>query len=210
MAALTLNEAAMQTKVVPRNLRPWRRTFFYGEDDEMEFELTPFRVNEYWIRPITIADAAAFYEIVSSEAVRKTLAFEPVDIEQCERMIRVVHLSYRMKCLPQTMVIVLNDKMIGLLNVNRYEEELMELGYFLHPDYFRKGIMKQVIPKWIDLLIHQFAIHRFEAYCEPWNIAGNALLTSIGFHKEGCLKQLVKGKDGSYHDMNLYAYIVEK
>lgn len=174
----------------------------------MKLELDEWQIDEYLIKAITLEDASCFYQIITSSEVSNTLSVIPTSIQDAKYMIQVVHLSYRQKVLPQTMVISFKNQMIGLLHVSRMEEGLMEIGYFLDPHYFQKGIMKKVLPTWLNRLAKQFQIHRFEAYCDIHNKASIALLECCGFHYEGCLKALRKTNNGNYCDMYLYAKII--
>lgn len=174
----------------------------------MKLEMEKWQSGEDVVRAITLDDAADFYEIVKQPPLYAALWWQAESVEACARQIQVVHLSYRQKQLPQTMVIERNEQMIGLLHVSRMEDDLIEIGYFLHPAYWRQGIMKRVLAEWLKRLSRQFLLHRIEAYCACDNTASIALLKSCGFHYEGRLREVCKDQNGAYQDMLLYALIV--
>lgn len=73
---------------------------------------------------------------------------------------------------------------IGHITINEDSEDgrddTKELGFALHPDYQRKGIMSEVVAEVLDYLFH----HNIEcvwACCFKENIASKTLIEKIGF-----------------------------
>jgi ribosomal-protein-alanine N-acetyltransferase len=64
-----------------------------------------------------------------------------------------------------------------------------ELGYTLHPQYWRKGIMKDAILKVIEYGFKTVQFHSIEARIHAGNKASAAVLESTGFVQEGYLKE---------------------
>jgi len=64
-----------------------------------------------------------------------------------------------------------------------------EIGYALHPDHWRKGIMKEAIIGVIDYGFSTLGLHSIEARIGPGNIASAAVLESTGFVKEAYFKE---------------------
>jgi ribosomal-protein-alanine N-acetyltransferase len=85
----------------------------------------------------------------------------------------------------------------------------VELGFELHPDYWRKGLMTEALQAVIkfsfgpqDLL----AVHRIEALVAPGNIGSIRLLEKLGFVKEGLRREFGFWK-GRYQDVFLFALL---
>jgi ribosomal-protein-alanine N-acetyltransferase len=77
---------------------------------------------------------------------------------------------------------------ICLWNIKK-EHYRGEIGYLLHPNHWRKGIMKEAINCVVDYGFTILGLHSIEALLSPENIASSAVLESTGFIKEGHLKE---------------------
>jgi [ribosomal protein S5]-alanine N-acetyltransferase len=87
---------------------------------------------------------------------------------------------------------------VGACGINYYsaEHEKAEIGYWLLPAYWRKGIMPEVIPVMIAHLFATWPLHRLEAVIEEGNEASCRLSEKLGFRFEGKLRdaEIKKGK----------------
>jgi ribosomal-protein-alanine N-acetyltransferase len=79
-----------------------------------------------------------------------------------------------------------------------------EIGYMLHPDHWRKGIMKEAINCVVDYGVTILGLHSIEALLSPENIASSAVLESTGFIKEGHLKESFYF-NGKFEDTAIYS-----
>jgi len=79
-----------------------------------------------------------------------------------------------------------------------------EIGYILHPDHWRKGIMKEAINAVVDYGFSVLRMHSIEALLSPENIASSAVLESTGFIKEGHLKESFYF-NGKFSDTAIYS-----
>jgi ribosomal-protein-alanine N-acetyltransferase len=59
-----------------------------------------------------------------------------------------------------------------------------EIGYMLHPNHWRKGILSEAIEKIIDYGLNVLNLHSIAANVNPNNAASIALLEKFGFKKE--------------------------
>lgn len=71
----------------------------------------------------------------------------------------------------------------------RKEDHRAEIGYMLHRDYWRKGIMKEVISVVVDYGFNSMKLHSIEGLVDPENVATIALLESAGFVREAYLRE---------------------
>ncbi len=60
-----------------------------------------------------------------------------------------------------------------------------EIGYLLHPDWWRQGIMTEVVTVAIDFIFTEIQLHSLEAQIDPENAASRRLLEKLGFVQEG-------------------------
>ena len=81
-----------------------------------------------------------------------------------------------------------------------------ETGYVLHPDHWRKGIMKETLKKVMEYVFDVMKLHSIEARLDPANIASAAVLESTGFVKEGHFKEDIF-YEGKFLDTAVYSCV---
>lgn len=76
---------------------------------------------------------------------------------------------------------------VGVCGFNHYQEqhEKAEIGYWLLPDYWKKGIISEVLPVMINYLFGHWKLHRLESVIEEGNVASCRLSEKLGFTYEG-------------------------
>lgn len=96
--------------------------------------------------------------------------------------------------------------LIGTIGFNAWSplHKRAEIGYELHPDYWRKGYAKEAITEVLSFGFNNLALHRIGAIVFIDNEASNQLLMKLGFHKEGILKDYMY-QQGKAHDTYVYA-----
>jgi len=79
-----------------------------------------------------------------------------------------------------------------------------EIGYMLHPAFWKKGIMKEALLSVIDFGFDEMNLHSIEANINPDNTASAMLLESTGFVKEAYFKEDYFF-NGAFHDTIIYS-----
>ncbi|HQV53647.1 MAG: GNAT family N-acetyltransferase [Flavobacteriales bacterium] len=81
--------------------------------------------------------------------------------------------------------------LIGMIGYHRIQPEHYrgEIGYTLHADHWRKGIMSEAMKAVVAHGFGGLGFHSIEARTDPKNSASNALLLSNGFVREGLFKE---------------------
>ncbi|MCR4781176.1 MAG: GNAT family N-acetyltransferase [Lachnospiraceae bacterium] len=100
-------------------------------------------------------------------------------------------------------------KIIGtfsLLNVRQASFKSATIGYKMDKCYRRFGYCKEAILFGLDFAKNTMGLHRIEALIQPSNKASIALIESVGFEREGLLRQNVKLL-GEWKDHYLYSKI---
>lgn len=100
------------------------------------------------------------------------------------------------------------DTLIGticLWNISK-ENFRAEIGYVLHPDFHRKGIMSKAIDAVMDYGFNKMNLHSVEAHVHPDNKASIKLLETKGFMKEAHFKENVFF-EGKFLDTVIYSCI---
>lgn len=80
-----------------------------------------------------------------------------------------------------------NDVLIGAVgyhNINK-EHFRSEMGYILHKNYHRRGLMHEALRPVIDFGFQTINLHRIDAVIDKENIASEKLLLKNKFVKEG-------------------------
>ena len=103
----------------------------------------------------------------------------------------------------------LSSKYIGGCGINRFElsRHTAVIGYEFIQDSWGKGFATESIQAVVDFCFSNHSPHfvnRIEAYVMQGNLASEAILTKLGFDKEGILKQHSYWK-GQYHDLALFS-----
>jgi len=70
-----------------------------------------------------------------------------------------------------------------------YENQSLELGYRLHPDYWRRGYATEAGQCLMEYLAKQLKARKVVAYCIAENEGSARVLENLGLEREGCLKE---------------------
>jgi ribosomal-protein-alanine N-acetyltransferase len=97
---------------------------------------------------------------------------------------------------------------IGIIGYMRVmpEHYRAEVGYMLHPDYHRQGIMQEALVAVLQYGFEVLHLHSVEAILAPENLASERLLQHNGFVKEAHFKEKEKF-DGRYIDSMVYSLL---
>ena len=101
-----------------------------------------------------------------------------------------------------------SNQPIGACGINNYQSahEKAELGYWLLPLAWKKGVMKEVLPVVLAHLFTQWKLHRLEAVIEPGNDASIRLAQSLGFQFEGEMRE-AEIKQGRRINLQMYSLL---
>jgi [ribosomal protein S5]-alanine N-acetyltransferase len=89
------------------------------------------------------------------------------------------------------------------------EHHRAEIGYMLHPGYWKKGIMKETLLKVLDYGFNVLQLHSVEARIDPANTASAALLEAAGFVREAYFKEDFLSR-GIFMDTAVYSLVHTK
>lgn len=105
--------------------------------------------------------------------------------------------------------IVSEGKAIGGIDLTLQEDvhcRQAELGYWLNPDFWGKGIMTQAVGRICAEAFEKLPVHRIQAQVFGENTASCRVLEKCGFQREGVLRGSVY-KNGQFHDSYIYALL---
>jgi [ribosomal protein S5]-alanine N-acetyltransferase len=84
-----------------------------------------------------------------------------------------------------------------------------ELGYALSRNFWKKGIMSEVVRRIIDFGFKEMNLVRIEARCHPNNIGSAKVMEKSEMILEGILRKHLFAKD-QYQDVKMYSIIKDK
>jgi [ribosomal protein S5]-alanine N-acetyltransferase len=84
-----------------------------------------------------------------------------------------------------------------------------EVGYMLHPDFWKTGLMKEALQAVIDFGFKSINLHSIEAHINPGNAASAGLLEKLNFVREAYFKEdyFFRGK---FLDSAIYSLLHKK
>ncbi len=139
-------------------------------------------------------DAEAAYEIDGDERVTQWLSYDTKTPDESERTLAGV-LS-RAKLEPRTeyyLAVTLpeSDRLIGLVRVGLTGVKAAKLGYAIRADEWGKGYATDAARTAITFGFDQLGLHRITAAIGPDNAASIAVVSRLGFSREGRLRDHV-------------------
>ena len=84
-----------------------------------------------------------------------------------------------------------NNKMIGTVSFHKIDKDnhRAEIGYMLHPDFWRMGIISEAVETIINYGFTSLKFHSIEAHIDPKNIGSEKVLLKSNFVKEAYFKE---------------------
>ncbi len=96
----------------------------------------------------------------------------------------------------------------GLNNVNQ-DHRKGEIGFWLLPEFWGKGIMQEAIPLICNYAFEQLGLHRIEGFVESENQNCKKALERLGFQHEGTMRDC-EYKNGRYISLEIYAKLKQE
>ncbi len=93
----------------------------------------------------------------------------------------------------------------GLNNLSSWSEKA-EIGFELHPSYWRKGFMTEAVKEVLRYSFEDLEIFRMGAITYPENESSIQLLKRLGFMKEGLLRAYLYQNKQS-HDALIFSFL---
>jgi [ribosomal protein S5]-alanine N-acetyltransferase len=146
------------------------------------------------LRQMTMDDAPEIFVLRSHSAVLKFLAKEPATtIKEAEDFITRINDDIAANEVIMWGIALQEDpaQLLGTICYWRIQKEhyRAEIGYLLHPDHWRKGIMKEAIGEVITYGFRVMQLHSIEGRLNADNLASAAILEATGFTREAYFKE---------------------
>lgn len=93
----------------------------------------------------------------------------------------------------------------GLYYLNK-EHKKAEIGFWILPEFWGRGIMTEAIPFIVDYGFNQLGLHRIEGFVETENINCKKAMVKLNFILEGTMTDC-EFKNGKFISLDIYAKI---
>ncbi|MFN3528525.1 MAG: GNAT family N-acetyltransferase [Bacteroidia bacterium] len=142
------------------------------------------------LRPVEDADLPEVFEGLSHPEVIRHYGISYDTQEACREQMAFYQSIENTKSGRFWVITSHNNDFMGIVGVYFYKAQHLsaELGYWLLPAYWRKGIMHEALSLVLDDVQASALVHRLEAQVETDNVASEKLLLRLGFQKEGVLR----------------------
>lgn len=156
-------------------------------------ELAFFTTERLHLRPTQENDAEALFPVKSDPDATERYGQEPHrTVDQTRDWLRQYLLDYQQrKAMMWSLVNREDEKVIGECCLWNFgpEYHCAELGYELHPSYWKRGLMTEALRVILAFGFMELELHRIEASSLESNIPSKDLLVNLGFKHEGTLRQ---------------------
>ncbi len=152
----------------------------------------------------------SFYEIMSRDEITKYYGMDSLkSIEEASRIIESFERTFNNNR-GIRWGIVTKDKgefigTLGLNNLNKWSKKA-EIGFELHPSYWKKGYTSEAVKEIIRYSFDEIGLYRMGAVTYPQNSPSILLLKKLGFSEEGKLRgYLYQGNQS--HDALIFSLL---
>ena len=81
------------------------------------------------------------------------------------------------------------DEIVGSVDFNhRHEDDVLEIGYTLHPDYWGRGYVPEAARALIDIAFRELGLHKIELTCFGYNVQSQRVAEKLGFTLEARIR----------------------
>ncbi|CQR25419.1 GNAT family acetyltransferase [Streptococcus varani] len=94
------------------------------------------------------------------------------------------------------------NRIIGSVDFNnRHAEDILEIGYLLHPDYWGQGIMTEAVEALLEVGFDLLHLHKIELACFDYNYASCRIAEKCGFTLEASVRDRRDAQDNRCRDL---------
>ncbi len=145
------------------------------------------------LRVRTVVDVMDIFDYASRPDVSYPAGFPPVKTLEDEiyYLEHILPERNEKNNLPAGYGIVVKGtgKVIGSVDFNhRHEDDVLEIGYILHPDYWGLGYVPEAACTLINLAFKKLNLHKIELTCFGHNIKSQRVAEKLGFTLEARIR----------------------
>lgn len=156
-------------------------------------ELPRLETERLILRQRTADDVEDMFAYAGLPEVCYPAGFPPVDSLEAERdyFENRYFENLKKKELPSGYGITVkgDDRVIGSCDFNhRHEDDVFEIGYLLHPDYWGKGYVPEAVSALIEVAFTVLKLHKVEIRCFDYNKQSQRVAEKLGFTLEARIR----------------------
>ncbi|WP_083953301.1 GNAT family N-acetyltransferase [Heyndrickxia acidicola] len=155
-------------------------------------EFPEFHLNRILLKEITLKDSKAYFNIMKLDAVTQFYGMESLKTEEeAAALIQSLAELYEAnRAIRFGIFLKETNEFIGTAGLNNLQlkNKRAEIGYELHPDYWRKGYTSEAVKAILQYAFSDLDLYRIGAVTFPENNASQSLLIRLGFQQEGLLR----------------------
>jgi [ribosomal protein S5]-alanine N-acetyltransferase len=159
---------------------------------------------------ITPIHAGSLFEILSLDEVTRYYGTDTFrSIEEAKKLIDMFRKNfYEKRSMRWGIALNENNKFIGTLGLNglQLKNKKAEIGYEIHPSYWRQGYTSEAIKEVLRYSYQELGLNRIGAVVYLENEASSNLLQKLGFKKEGELRDYLF-QNNSYHTTSMFSLL---
>lgn len=162
------------------------------------------------LRELTEFDAKAIFSILSNPQV--TLYYGKDTLESFDEAKEFIHYFkqkfYEKRGFRWGIEMKETKQLIGTIGLDAWvpKQRRAEIGYEIHPEYWKKGYATEAALKVISFGFGLLGLFRIGAIIFPENEPSNKLLIKLGFQKEGILRSYIF-QNGVSNDVCVYSIL---
>ena len=163
------------------------------------------------LRVRTVVDVVDIFDYASRPEVSYPAGFPPVKSLEDEiyYLEHILPERNEKNNLPAGYGIVVKgtETIIGSVDFNhRHEDDVLEIGYTLHPDYWGRGYVPEAASALIDLGFKDLGLHKIELVCFGSNVQSQRVAEKLGFTLEARIRDR-KDAQGNRCDSLIYGLL---
>ena len=174
----------------------------------MEFPI--LETQRLMLTEITEQDAERYYALLQREDVTYYYGMDRLLAkEEAVEMIRAFRVVFEvMHGMRWGIRLRGDEELIGTIGLNQLylRSKKTEVGYELHPDYWRQGLMEEALTAVLAYAFEGLGLYRVGATTYPENTGSNRLLVKMGFTQEGRLRGYLYQR-GESHDALVFSLL---
>lgn len=148
------------------------------------------------LRDLCAGDAADIHAILSDPAVTRFYDMPTLrtESEAAGLIEKWLHAEETDAALRWAVTSKSSGKVLGTAGLHSldWRHARGEIGFDLHPSWWGKGVMKRVLPRVIEYAFDELKLRRIGATVVPENRPSIQLLSSLGFQREGMLRNFLR------------------
>ncbi|MBQ7641025.1 MAG: GNAT family N-acetyltransferase [Acholeplasmatales bacterium] len=175
----------------------------------MKTTLPTINLGKIKLREIEESDYLDLYECGKSSLMCETLNWGPFErLFDAKFVMKEIYLKRPLDGIPKGYAIIYQDKMIGMVDYHTYNknDNSIEIGYFLNPDYWGMGIMTKALKETIKIGFNHLDVDKIRIGSETTNVRSIKLIERLKLKYEETTVSEYKDKNHLCLYYSIYKY----